>query len=468
MIQSRTTGCYNAIFLASCVVATVTFWLLWIVINLTVHGSTEFRVDVYFRYNLLILIGLCIERLRSSSDRLVLISRDIFRAARHGLRQAAYVGAVLGLTLLLLQDLNISRTFLFALIPVTALAMAAANALLPSMLSGFFFEGRHQIKVAFIGPSKRVKRMSRWTSQMSRFGFRIVGLLSDDTDRKSVYRIPVLGKSTDLERIITEHGVKLVMLLEVPNLRDELRDIMDQAERRGARVITVNTLSEKYQHSLQYIHHYGLDFITVRTEPLQDPLVRIIKRAVDVLVSLPVVIFVIPPLAAVVSIMQRIQSPGPLFFRQWRAGISNQPFAIMKFRTMSCANDDPTRQAAVNDSRIFPFGRFLRRVSLDEFPQFINVLRGDMSVIGPRPHMLEHNEQFEKILQSYHVRSLVKPGITGLAQIRGYRGEARTDDDIRSRVECDIEYIEQYSLLLDSYIAIRTAQQVLFPPKSAY
>jgi len=166
--------------------------------------------------------------------------------------------------------------------------------------------------------------------------------------------------------------------------------------------------------------------------------------------------------------MQRIQSPGPIFFRQWRAGISNQPFTILKFRTMAIANDDPARQAEQNDSRVYPFGRFLRRMSLDEFPQFINVLRGEMSVIGPRPHMIEHNQQFEKVLQAYNVRSLVKPGITGLAQIRGYRGEARTEDDIRLRVDCDIEYIERYSLFLDFYILLRTAYHLFLPPRSAY
>jgi len=468
MIQSRTKGFENAVFIASCAVATLTFWLLWIIVNVTVHGSTDLRPDIYIRYNLLVLVGLCIQKFQASTGRLELISRDVFRAAKLGLTQALYVGAVIGVTLLLLQDLNISRIFLFALIPVTALAMAAANSVLPAILSQFFFQGKYQIKVIFVGPSKRVKRMNRWVSRMTRFGFQIAGLLADDTDRKSVYRVPVLGKISDLDRTIVEHDVKLVLLLEVPERKENLSEIMNLAEARGARVITVNTLAEKYQHSLQYVHHYGLDFITVRSEPLQDPLVRVLKRSMDVLIALPLVVFVIPPLAVIVAIMHRIQSPGPLFFRQWRDGISNQPFEILKFRSMNCVNDDPARQASADDARVFPFGRFLRRASLDEFPQFINVLVGDMSLIGPRPHMLEHNAQFERIFQSYHVRSLVKPGITGLAQIRGYRGEARTEEDIRSRVECDIEYIENYSLLLDFYIFLRTAHHVLMPPRSAY
>ncbi len=468
MIQARTTGFCNALFLVSCVIATVTFWCLWAFINLVLHGSSEMRPDVYVRYNLLVLIGLCIERFRAMPDQLDLVSRDVLRAARQGIQQAGYIGGVLALTLLFFQDLNISRAFLFTLIPTIAVVMSLANATLPSFLSRFFFGGRHKIRVLLVGPSKSVKRMNRWSNRMTRFGIQIVGLLADDTDRKSVYRVPLLGKIEDLDKVAVEQKAQLIMLLEVPERKEALSDIMRIAENRCARVITLNTLSERFQHGLQYSHHYGLDFIAVRTEPLQDPLLRVFKRAVDICLALTVVAFVLPVLIAWVAIMQRIQSPGPLFFRQWRAGISNQPFTILKFRTMALANDDPSRQAAQNDSRVYPFGKFLRQMSIDEFPQFINVLRGEMSVIGPRPHMIEHNQQFEKLLQAYHVRSLVKPGITGLAQIRGYRGEARTEDDIRSRVACDIEYIEQYSLFLDFYILLRTVFHLLFPPRSAY
>ncbi len=468
MIKARTTGFYNAVFLLSCVIATATFWCLWALVNTFLLGSSDMRADVYVRYNLLVLIGLCIERFGAGSDRLDLVSRDVFRSIRQGFQQAGYVGVVLGFTLLFLQDMNISRTFLFLLIPAIAIAMSATNAVVPPLLSNFFFKGRHQIRVLFVGPSQRVKRMKRWSHRMARFGFKIVGLLADDTNRKSVYRVPFLGKIQDLDKVIVEQKAQLVMLLEVPDRNDALRDIMRISEHRCARVITVNTLSEKFQHGLQYLHHYGLNFITVRNEPLQDPLIRALKRGVDICLALPVVVVVLPVLIAWVATMQRVQSPGPIFFRQWRDGISNQPFTILKFRTMAVANDDPARQAKQNDSRIYSFGKFLRRMSLDEFPQFINVLRGEMSIVGPRPHMIEHNQEFEKVLQAYHVRSLVKPGITGLAQIRGYRGEARSEDDIRSRIECDIEYIEQYSLFLDFYILMRTGFHLMFPPRSAY
>lgn len=467
MIQARITGFYNAVFLTSAVLLSLTFWGLWIVINIFVHGSYDLRPEVYIRYNLLAIIGLLIEHFRANGDN-DLVSRDVFRATRKGLRQAAYVGGVLMVTLLFLQDLNISRIFLFTFIPVCALVLMLANASVPAILGRFFFHSRHEMRVLYVGPSKRVKKMSRWAGRMARFGFKIIGLITDDTEKKTVHGVPVLGKVSDLDRITREQKIMIILLLEVPDEKSTLQSLLTQAETRGIRVVTLNTLSEKFQHGLHYIHHYGLDFITVRAEPLQDPLYRCLKRLVDIVVSAPVVVFILPVLMAVVAIAQRRQSPGPLFFRQWRSGLQNQPFEILKFRTMTCANENPSRQAAQNDVRVYPFGRLLRRTSLDEFPQFLNVLRGEMSLIGPRPHMVEHNAQFEKILQAYNVRSLVKPGITGLAQIRGYRGEARTDEDIRSRVECDIEYIEQYSLFLDFYIFVRTIYQVLLPPRSAY
>lgn len=467
MIQARTTGFYNAVFLASAALLSLTFWGLWILINIVVHGSSDLRPEVYIRYNLLAIIGLLIEHLRIHGD-YDLVPRNVYKAARKGLRQAIYVGGALMVTLLFLKDLNISRIFLFTFIPLSALVLMLANATVPSMLERFFFNKRHEMRVLYVGPSKRVKKMSRWAGRMSRFGLKIIGLLTDDTDRKTVCRVPVLGKIADLERIILEQKIMTLLLLEVPDETATLQSLLHQAESKGIRVVTRNSLSEKFQHGLYYTHHYGLDFITVRAEPLQDPLYRCLKRLVDILVSAPVVVFILPVLMAIVAIAQRWQSPGPLFFRQWRAGLQNQPFEILKFRTMTCANETPSKQAAQNDVRVYPFARIMRRTSLDEFPQFLNVLRGEMSLIGPRPHMVEHNAQFEKILQSYNVRSLIKPGITGLAQVRGYRGEARTDEDIRSRVECDIEYIERYSLFLDFYILVRTVYHVLLPPRSAY
>jgi len=166
-------------------------------------------------------------------------------------------------------------------------------------------------------------------------------------------------------------------------------------------------------------------------------------------------------------LIQRFQSPGRVFYRQTRAGIQNHQFEILKFRTMHENNPDVARQATQGDERVYPAGRWLRRLSLDEVPQFLNVLRGDMSVTGPRPHLIEHNAQFAEQMSNYHIRTLVKPGITGLAQVRGFRGAA-SPEEIARRLESDISYLENWRLALDISIILRTIWQMIFPPRSAF
>jgi lipopolysaccharide/colanic/teichoic acid biosynthesis glycosyltransferase len=148
--------------------------------------------------------------------------------------------------------------------------------------------------------------------------------------------------------------------------------------------------------------------------------------------------------------------------------LQNQPFDILKYRTMHVHTPDPHAQTSERDPRVFPGGYGLRRFSIDELPQFWNVLRGEMSIVGPRPHLVEHNEQFARALHNYHVRAHVKPGITGLAQVKGFRGETKTQQDVIKRVKADIYYLENWSLTLDVWIILQTFGQLFFPPKTAH
>jgi lipopolysaccharide/colanic/teichoic acid biosynthesis glycosyltransferase len=205
-----------------------------------------------------------------------------------------------------------------------------------------------------------------------------------------------------------------------------------------------------------------------RREPLECPVGRTIKRVLDLVVSLPVCLFILPPVALVVWFFQGTQSQGPLFFRQRRTGKYNRPFLIYKFRTMRVGNFDEGRQAVADDDRVLPAGRWMRKLSIDELPQFINVLVGEMSVVGPRPHFVDHDALFGEIAHFYRVRSFIKPGITGLAQVRGLRGEARKERDLIDRIHSDVYYLENWSPILDWVIIFKTAWQVIAPPKTAY
>jgi len=230
----------------------------------------------------------------------------------------------------------------------------------------------------------------------------------------------------------------------------------------------VDNLEEKLLHPLTYFEDDGIRFFCMRDEPLQSPANRLIKRSIDIIFSLPVVLFVLPIAAAIIWLLQRIYSPGPIFYWQPRAGLENIEFKVLKFRTMHVHNPDVTRQATVGDKRIFPGGTIFRKHSLDELPQFWNVLRGDMSIVGPRPHLLEHNERFAKVMNSYYIRAFVKPGITGMAQIKGYRGETKRDEDLMHRIQWDLYYIENWSLELELRIIFKTAEVVFFPHETAY
>jgi len=243
---------------------------------------------------------------------------------------------------------------------------------------------------------------------------------------------------------------------------------MSALERHGVRLLILNNLEEKLHHPICYLEDDGHNFIGLRKEPLESPLNRISKRILDIVIALPVVIFLLPPVALLVWLIQKMNSAGPLLLRQKRAGLQNNQFEILKFRTMHVNNPSDTRQASRDDVRIYRGGRALRRFSIDELPQFWNVLQGDMSLVGPRPHLIEHNEQFARVIANFPIRMVVKPGITGLAQVRGFRGEARTAEAIAHRLESDLEYLENWRLTLDLIIIARTTVQMVAPPKTAY
>jgi putative colanic acid biosynthesis UDP-glucose lipid carrier transferase len=192
----------------------------------------------------------------------------------------------------------------------------------------------------------------------------------------------------------------------------------------------------------------------------------VLKRGSDILLAAGALLLLAPLLAAI-AILVRRSSPGPAFFRQRRYGLDGREFVVYKFRTMTVCEDEPVMQATRLDLRVTPIGRFLRRTSLDELPQLLNVLSGSMSLVGPRPHAVAHNQHYRKLVSGYMLRHKVRPGITGLSQVNGLRGETVDVEKMRRRVELDIEYLKNWSLGLDVRILIKTLR-VMWSDKSAY
>jgi len=191
------------------------------------------------------------------------------------------------------------------------------------------------------------------------------------------------------------------------------------------------------------------------------------KKFIDFCVAMGALLFLLPALLTI-ALLIKIDSPGPVFFRQRRTGLDGRMFHIYKFRSMTVAEDgDRVVQAKANDQRVTRIGRLLRRTSVDEIPQLLNIVKGDMSLVGPRPHALSHDQEFASIVPDYNARFQTRPGLTGLAQVNGYRGEIVTRNDIEKRVAYDVEYIESWSIWLDIMTILKTVP-CLFGHKNAY
>ena len=223
-----------------------------------------------------------------------------------------------------------------------------------------------------------------------------------------------------------------------------------------------------FSKKLKFEYYDYIPVLSLRDIPLHNPINSLIKRAFDIVFSLLVILGLLSWLTPLLAIIIRLESKGPIFFRQKRNGIDNREFYCYKFRSMTPNNEADSFQAGKNDMRVTKIGRFIRRTSIDELPQFYNVLFGNMSVVGPRPHMVKHTHEYAIKVDKYMVRHFVKPGITGLAQVRGYRGEIETDTDIMNRIKFDIFYIENWSLILDLKIMFQTVLNAISGDEKAY
>lgn len=244
--------------------------------------------------------------------------------------------------------------------------------------------------------------------------------------------------------------------------------IIDIAEHKMIRIYMVPDFKNKLLSSyyLEIIH--DVPFLKLIKEPLSSPKKQFLKRTFDFLFSLFVTVFLLSWLIPIVAIVIKLESKGPVFFVQKRSGLKNKAFGCIKFRSMAVNEIADLQIAKKNDSRVTKFGAFMRKTSIDELPQFLNVLVGNMSIVGPRPHMLSQTEQYSKITKKYMTRHIVKPGITGWAQVMGARGEIFSDRDMQKRIEKDIWYIQHWSFFLDVKIIFLTFYNVVKGDKQAY
>lgn len=390
------------------------------------------------------------------------------RAANH---DTFYMAAAVFAVIYATKDNAISRQYVALFLITSWILLLILNRNFPTLITRYLFQGNARMRTVLVGSPERIRELKSWTENQEALGIEVCGAVVFDRSEMAddQVRLPVHGQIEDLDEVVRKIGVQQIVLLESRHSSVWVQYVIDTCQERGCRLLVYNPWQEFSNQPMHVVTEGDKTFFTLQDEPLQNPMNRILKRLLDISIALPVSLLVLPPLALWVKIMQSIQAPGPLLFRQQRTGHEQNSFVIYKFRTMQVSGSSrEENQAKSGDPRVYSFGAFLRRTSLDEFPQFINVLQGNMSVVGPRPHLIAHDEAFSQQMTVYRDRHFAKPGITGLAQNHGYRGEIRCVEDIEQRIALDLQYIHQWSFWLDLGIILKTAWQILRPPPSAY
>jgi putative colanic acid biosynthesis UDP-glucose lipid carrier transferase len=322
-------------------------------------------------------------------------------------------------------------------------------------------------KILIIGYNNVAKKLVSYLEEEDA-DTEIIGFCESQERVHELSTYPILGEISNTLSLSQQHQVTEIISTIAPEQNLKIYDMMREADQACIHFRLVPDLSYFIKKTVHIDYFRDIPVLSVRREPLADAGNRIQKRVFDLLISFPVVLFILSWLIPLVGLLIWLESPGPIFFKQPRTGKGKVTFKCIKFRSMKLNGDAHFRQAIKDDDRFTNIGKFLRRTSLDEFPQFWNVLVGDMSVVGPRPHMLQHTDYYSSVIDKYMVRQFLKPGITGWAQVNGFRGETRTLEKMQGRVQYDIWYIENWSIWLDIKIIFMTVFNTLKGDKNAY
>ncbi len=325
--------------------------------------------------------------------------------------------------------------------------------------------GRNFVRVVIVGTNRTARRLAKELTSDTGYGYKIYGHFDDEC--KNGFDGTYLGKIEALDSYIKEHCIDEVFFTLSGEAAESLTHVAKIADDNICSFYYVPQIS-KYVNAGYELHNLGaMPVLTLRHNPLNAPLNRFAKRTFDIIFS-SLFLIISPIIFIPVAIAIKISSPGPVFFKQQRTGYRGKSFNCLKFRTMKVNAAADKAQATKDDPRKTRVGEFLRHTSIDELPQFINVFLGDMSVVGPRPHMLKHTEDYTRLIDQYMVRHVVKPGITGWAQVNGYRGLTDEVWKMERRVEYDVWYIEHWHFFLDLKIIVRTIINAIHGESNAF
>lgn len=391
-----------------------------------------------------------------------LLSNDIFKSLYNILMQGLFVFIFSVIIRNTSYDLAFAFyyiSFLIILIPIEKLIFKRLYLKTTTNL-------KNKRNVLIIGAGTGGIKFYEWVIAHPDLGYNIIGILDDKPNSKVAECY--LGKVNKLKEIINSNYSVNEVVVALPNNEVETLNHVISVSRNEA--VRLRIIPDYSQISSRYTvdNFGGMAMINVRPEPLENFQWRAYKRGFDILFSLIILTCICSWLFPIVAIIIKLNSKGPIFFKQLRAGRDKIPFYCYKFRSMYVNDYSDSKNTVRNDPRVTWIGKILRKTSIDEMPQFVNVLLGHMAVVGPRPHMISQNETYIKIIDQYMVRQLVKPGITGWAQVCGYRGETRNNEDMQMRVEHDVWYLENWTYKLDLKIIFLTIWNMIKGEEMAY
>ena len=378
---------------------------------------------------------------------------------------------LLSVCLLLLFHFEFSHSRLFGLFYIVLIVVIVSYRLaFRYFLELYRKQGGNVRKVILIGSHENMQELYHAMTDDPTSGYRVLGYFEDFPSDRYPSDISYLGHPQEVNSFLEQNAGKVDQLYcSLPSARSaEIVPIINYCENHLVRFFSVPNVRNYLKRRMYFEMLGNVPVLSIRREPLELLENRIVKRTFDIVCSTLFLCTVFPFIYIIVGIAIKMSSPGPVFFKQKRSGEDGKEFWCYKFRSMKVNTQCDTLQATEHDPRKTRIGEIIRKTSIDELPQFINVLKGDMSIVGPRPHMLKHTQEYSQLINKFMVRHFVKPGITGWAQVTGYRGETKELWQMEGRVMRDIWYIEHWTFLLDLYIMYKTVYNAIHGEKEAY
>jgi len=370
----------------------------------------------------------------------------------------AFVGAFRSINIQAFEMLNY-LLFSFAIISLVKLLSYYGLKTYRSYLSG------NVRRVVIIGKSEGANELKSLFTKKKELGYNLLATFSDSKTGEYT------GTVTESFNYLNENtGIDEIYCAIDELTEKQVNDFVKYANINHCNIKFIPNTKKLLTKRLKTDFYNYLPVQSIQEVALNNDFNKIIKRTFDIIFSIFIIVFVLSWVSVILFILIKLESRGPLFYKHTRNGINYKEFNCYKFRSLRTLGEVKGTYVKQNDNRVTKIGRFLRKTSIDELPQFVNVLKGDMSVVGPRPHMLSYTEDYSKKIDKYNFifRHNVKPGITGLAQIKGYRGEVKSDEDIINRIKYDIFYIENWSLLIDIKIILQTVVHIFVVQDEAY